>query len=139
VRSQSPRLSSPIKTSEIAGTDVVLIDTLINEAKFARCRNRFVVPVILYQGKYICRYNCIYFLLYQCYNTISLISYLRSSTIARMTEIGLGTATAKGLSFEEFRQLDKKRKCDVELLNAWKVGTIIDLMVENEKQKYLFA
>lgn len=56
-----------------------------------------------------------------------------------MTEIGLGTATAKGLSFEEFRQLDKKRKCDVELLNAWKVGTIIDLMVENEKQKYLFA
>ncbi|XP_026817694.1 myotubularin-related protein 14 [Rhopalosiphum maidis] len=117
VRSQSPRLNSPKKSSEVVGTDVVLIDTLINEAKFARCRNRFVVPVILYQGKYICR----------------------SSTIARMTEIGLGTATAKGLSFEEFRQLDKKRKCDVELLNAWKVGTIIDLMVENEKQKYLFA
>lgn len=56
-----------------------------------------------------------------------------------MTEIGLGTATAKGLSYEELSQLDKKRKCDVELLNAWKVGTIIDLMVENEKQKYLFA
>jgi len=54
VRSQSPRLS-PQKSTEVVGTDVVLIDTLINEAKFARCRNRFVVPVILYQGKYICR------------------------------------------------------------------------------------
>ncbi|XP_050426200.1 myotubularin-related protein 14 isoform X1 [Adelges cooleyi] len=115
-RSQSPR-HSPKKTTDAIGTDIVSIDTLINEAKFARCRNRFVVPVILYQGKYICR----------------------SSTIARMTEIGLGTASEKGLSFEEFRQLDKKRKCDVELLKAWKVGTIIDLMVENEKQKYLIA
>lgn len=67
------------------------------------------------------------------------ILYFRSSTIARMTEIGLGTTTEKGLSFEELRKLDTKRKCDVELLNAWKVGTIIDLMVENEKQKYLFA
>jgi len=56
-----------------------------------------------------------------------------------MTEIGLGTASEKGLAFDELRQLDKKRKCDVELLNAWKVGTIIDLMVENEKQKYLLA
>lgn len=55
-RSQSPRLNgSPIRNGDIAGTDVVSIDTLINEAKFARCRNRFVVPVILYQGKYICR------------------------------------------------------------------------------------
>ncbi|VVC25066.1 Hypothetical protein CINCED_3A005390 [Cinara cedri] len=117
VRSQSPRFNSPKKTSEINGTDIVSIDTLISEAKFARCRNRFVVPVILFQGKYICR----------------------SSTIARMTEIGLGTATEKGLCFEEFRQLDKKRMCDVELLQAWKVGTIFDLMVENEKQKYLLS
>lgn len=54
-----------------------------------------------------------------------------------MTEIGLGTTTEKGLSFDELRKLDTKRKCDVELLKAWKVGTIIDLMVENEKQKYL--
>lgn len=55
VRSQSPRLNSPPTNGEIVGTDVVFIDTLINEAKFARCRNRFVVPVILFQGKYICR------------------------------------------------------------------------------------
>lgn len=54
-QSQSPRLNSPKKNSETAGTEIVLIDTLINEAKFARCRNRFVVPVILFQGKYICR------------------------------------------------------------------------------------
>jgi len=54
VQSNSPRLS-PQKNSDAAGTDIVSIDTLINEAKFARCRNRFVVPVILYQGKYICR------------------------------------------------------------------------------------
>lgn len=53
--SQSPRLNSPKKTGEIIGTDIVSIDTLINEAKFARCRNRFVVPVIFFQGKYICR------------------------------------------------------------------------------------
>lgn len=55
VRSQSPRLHSPKKTNETVATDIVSIDTLINEAKFARCRNRFVVPVILYQGKFICR------------------------------------------------------------------------------------
>lgn len=56
-----------------------------------------------------------------------------------MTEIGLGTTTENGLSIENIRQLDNKRKSDVELLKAWKVGTIIDLMVENEKHKYLFA
>lgn len=55
VRSQSPRLHSPKKNSETVANDNVSIDTLINEAKFARCRNRFVLPVILYQGKFICR------------------------------------------------------------------------------------
>lgn len=57
VLSQSPRFNSPKKSNETVGTDIVSIDTLINEAKFARCRNRFVLPVILYQGKYICRLN----------------------------------------------------------------------------------
>lgn len=56
-----------------------------------------------------------------------------------MTEIGLGTASEKGLNLGELSHLDKKRLCDVELLNIWKVGTIIDLMVEKEKQKYLIS
>jgi len=45
----------------------------------------------------------------------------------------------KSFYLEELLSLDNKRKSDVELLNKWKVGTIIDLMVENEKQKYLIA
>ena len=28
---------------------------LFNKAKFARCRGRFAAPVILYEGKHICR------------------------------------------------------------------------------------
>lgn len=71
---------------------------------------------------------------------ICLCIYLfRSSTIARLTEICYGTAAAQGVSIEQIQKLDDKRKSDVRLLNAWKVGTIIDLMVENEKQKYLIA
>lgn len=31
------------------------IRDLINKARFARCRARFPLPVILYRGKYICR------------------------------------------------------------------------------------
>lgn len=67
------------------------------------------------------------------------IYLFRSSTIARLTEICYGTTAAQGLSIEQIQKLDDKRKSDVRLLKAWKIGTIIDLMVENEKQKYLIA
>lgn len=50
---QTPKQNSSQKSGE--ATDSVSVDLLINEAKFARCRNRVVIPVILYQGKYICR------------------------------------------------------------------------------------
>lgn len=52
---QSPKPNSA-KNDENNDKDVTL-EELINQAKLARCRNRFVVPVIFYQGKYICRYN----------------------------------------------------------------------------------
>ncbi|CAD7076801.1 unnamed protein product [Hermetia illucens] len=36
-------------------TDLSRLLTIIPQAKFARCRKRFPVPVILFRGKYICR------------------------------------------------------------------------------------
>lgn len=38
-------------------TESTRLRDLISKARLARCRARFPLPVILYQGKHICRYS----------------------------------------------------------------------------------
>ncbi|XP_067396682.1 myotubularin-related protein 14 isoform X6 [Emydura macquarii macquarii] len=111
------------------------LQDLINRSKMARCRGRFVCPVILYKGKHICR----------------------SATLAGWGELYGRTgynyifsggsddawADTEDLSEEDsaFRNadsqlFDKVRGHDIKLLRYLSVGYICDLMVENKKVKF---
>ncbi|XP_069722063.1 phosphatidylinositol-3,5-bisphosphate 3-phosphatase MTMR14 isoform X2 [Phaenicophaeus curvirostris] len=111
------------------------LQDLINRSKMARCRGRFVCPVILYNGKHICR----------------------SATLAGWGELYGRTgynyifsggsddawADAEDISEEDsaFRNadsqlFDKVRGHDIKLLRYLSVRYICDLMVENKKVKF---
>ncbi|XP_059571956.1 myotubularin-related protein 14 isoform X2 [Alligator mississippiensis] len=111
------------------------LQDLIHRSKMARCRGRFVCPVILYKGKHICR----------------------SATLAGWGELYGRTgynyifsggsddawADTDDLSEEDpaFRNadsqlFDKVRGHDIKLLRYLSVRYICDLMVENKKVKF---
>uniref|UniRef100_A0A670K4A8 Myotubularin related protein 14 n=1 Tax=Podarcis muralis TaxID=64176 RepID=A0A670K4A8_PODMU len=111
------------------------LQDLIHRSKMARCRGRFVCPVILYKGKHICR----------------------SATLAGWGELygrtgynyifSGGTddawADTEDMSEEDsaFRNadsqlFDKVRGHDIKLLRYLSVAYICDLMVENKKVKF---
>ncbi|XP_069693160.1 phosphatidylinositol-3,5-bisphosphate 3-phosphatase MTMR14 isoform X2 [Periplaneta americana] len=106
---------------------------LFMRSRFARCRARFPLPVILYRGKHICR----------------------SSTLSGGPEIygrsGLdylfSAAEPNGEDDEEevmgasqtqrdWQLFDRVRSQDIRLLKTLNVGTIIDFMVEKKKVKF---
>lgn len=101
---------------------------LMKEARAARCRTRFPLPVILYKGKYICRSA-----------TLSSVieMYTRKSMEYFATQSdGSDDGESPVLSEDEQNLLDSNRRNDMVLLKALNVTTIIDLMVENKKVKY---
>ncbi|KAL1130160.1 hypothetical protein AAG570_013098 [Ranatra chinensis] len=111
--------------------DVSKLKDLISKARFARCRARFPLPVILYKGKNICR----------------------SATLSGGPEIygrsGLdylfcGDDSTNDYKDEkendsqdgEWQLFGKVRNQDIRLLRTLNVGTIIDFMVEKKKVKF---
>ncbi|MBN3270672.1 MTMRE protein, partial [Polyodon spathula] len=115
---------------------VTKLQDLVNRSKMARCRGRFVCPVILYNGKHICR----------------------SSTLAGWGELygrtgynyifsgGLEDAGAMSddvpdedddaVRNGDSQLFDKVRGHDIKLLRYLSVRYICDLMVENKKVKF---
>ncbi|XP_058855437.1 myotubularin-related protein 14-like isoform X2 [Acipenser ruthenus] len=116
---------------------VTKLQDLVNRSKMARCRGRFVCPVILYNGKHICR----------------------SSTLAGWGELygrtgynyifsgGLEDAGAvsgdvpqedddDAVRNRDSQLFDKVRGHDIKLLRYLSVRYICDLMVENKKVKF---
>uniref|UniRef100_A0A674EVE6 Myotubularin related protein 14 n=1 Tax=Salmo trutta TaxID=8032 RepID=A0A674EVE6_SALTR len=110
---------------------ITKLQDLVNRSKMARCRGRFVCPVILYNGKHICR----------------------SSTLAGWGElygrtgynyIFSGETDKKDAWFSTFASpengdsqlFDKVRGLDIKLLRYLSVHYICDLMVENKKVKF---
>ncbi|XP_066469806.1 myotubularin-related protein 14 isoform X2 [Tiliqua scincoides] len=111
------------------------LQDLVHRSKMARCRGRFVCPVILYKGKHICR----------------------SATLAGWGELygrtgynyifsgGLDDAWAdsedlteedSALRNADSQLFDKVRGHDIKLLRYLSVRYICDLMVENKKVKF---
>ncbi|KAG7493331.1 myotubularin-related protein 14 [Solea senegalensis] len=109
------------------------LQDLVNRSKLARCRGRFVCPVILYNGKHICR----------------------SSTLAGWGELygrtGYNYIFSGGNDDTESEEVpedenavrngdsqlfDKVRGHDIKLLRYLSVRYICDLMVENKKVKF---
>lgn len=104
----------------------ILLYQMIKNARCARCRTRFVIPAILFKGKYICR----------------------SATLSGGAEMFGRSTTDYLLSNENppFLQgaydngkvdmYDKFRGHDIQLLKYFDVKYICDLMVEKKKTKF---
>ncbi|KAM9365090.1 phosphatidylinositol-3,5-bisphosphate 3-phosphatase MTMR14 [Pholidichthys leucotaenia] len=110
------------------------LQDLVNRSKLARCRGRFVCPVILYKGKHICRSSTLagWTELYgrSSYNYIfsggSDDTWMESEVPEDEGAVRIG----------ESQLFDKVRGLDIKLLRYLSVRYICDLMVEKKKVKF---
>ncbi|KAF2368117.1 Tyrosine/serine-protein phosphatase IphP-type, partial [Trinorchestia longiramus] len=121
------------------------LQTLVESSKYGRSRNRFVVPVILYNGKYIARSSTVPLArevlarmgidilssavttLYQSLSTFSLptLSFLKETS-----------GVEESVVQENLDFFSKHKAADAALLKKYKISTIFDLMVEEQKVKF---
>lgn len=101
-------------------------------ARSARCRGRFVVPVILFEGKQICRSGTLATGV-EMFGRIGIDFFLSSDS----------GSTASNSSLEpgkdnpsEWPSHDRIRGHDIKLLKYLNIDYICDLMVEKKKVKY---
>ncbi|KAL6618502.1 phosphatases II [Neocallimastix sp. 'constans'] len=100
---------------------------LFMKSKLSRVRSRFVIPVILYKNKNICRSG-----------TLSLEPEMLLNTLNSKTkQIIYGISSENPEAETSFRKsIIQYRQFDIELLNKLHIKGIADLMVENKKIKY---
>ncbi|KAK1130620.1 hypothetical protein K0M31_018739 [Melipona bicolor] len=127
---------------------------LIKKARFARCRFRFPLPVIVYKGRYICRSATLSGGI-ELYSRSGLNYVLANSESNSETEQEVDKTkqevdetkqkvdgTKKKVdetvssTVREWKLFHEVRNKDIKLLNTFNVGIIIDFMVENKKVKY---
>uniref|UniRef100_A0A3Q3WTS6 Uncharacterized protein n=1 Tax=Mola mola TaxID=94237 RepID=A0A3Q3WTS6_MOLML len=109
------------------------LQDLVNRSKLARCRGRFVCPVILYKGKHICRSSTLAGW-GELYGRTS-YNYIFSGSDDTWTEsedVPEDDSAVNGDS----QLFDKVRGHDIKLLRYLSVHYICDLMVENKKVKF---
>lgn len=125
--------------------DATKLRDLINKARFARCRARFPLPVILYKGKYICRSATlsggpeIYgrsgldYLFYGLDKT-----NLADDDVYEAQEDSLEDSIQDDIKEKnsDWQLFDRVRNQDIKLLKTLNVGTIVDFMVEKKKVKF---
>ncbi|XP_058844783.1 myotubularin-related protein 14 isoform X2 [Acipenser ruthenus] len=116
---------------------VTKLQDLVNRSKMARCRGRFVCPVILYNGKHICRSSTLagWGELYgrTGYNYIFSGSLEDAGAVSDdVPQEDDDDAVRNGDS----QLFDKVRGHDIKLLRYLSVRYICDLMVENKKVKF---
>ncbi|KAH8393302.1 hypothetical protein KR215_002786 [Drosophila sulfurigaster] len=127
--------------------DIQRMRELVTMAKYARCRQRFAVPVIMYRGKYICR-SATLSVMPETYGR-KVVDYaydcLSGNYAAPNGEENDADSTDESLinhindqSQSQF-SYDEVIKSDIQLLHTLNVSTIVDLMVENRKIKYFMA
>ncbi|XP_041081065.1 myotubularin-related protein 14-like [Polyodon spathula] len=115
---------------------VTKLQDLVNRSKMARCRGRFVCPVILYNGKHICRSSTLagWGELYgrTGYNYIFSGGLEGTGAVSDDVPDEDENAVRNGDS----QLFDKVRGHDIKLLRYLSVRYICDLMVENKKVKF---
>ncbi|RDD47133.1 Myotubularin-related protein 14 [Trichoplax sp. H2] len=138
------------------------IRDLMANAKFARCRSRFVVPVILYDKKQICRSSTLASAA-EMYGRTSWDVYLGASTMLNYDTLRKNSADSAQfmqskptrfalVSCGEYQGpsplrsmtssvrngdfCDRIRGFDIKLLEKLSVNRIFDLMIENKKVKF---
>lgn len=122
--------------------DANKIRELVTRARYARCRQRFVAPVIYFRGQYICRSA-----------TLSMVGETYSRYAYDYVTSGSTNETQQRTNVEEkpdssndsslsylpspFSYKEVIRN-DIALLNTLNIKTIADLMVEQKKVKFFF-
>lgn len=129
--------------------DTNKLKELIKGARFARCRSRFPLPVILYKGRNICR-SATLSGGPEIYGRSGL-NYLFASNNGggggdepdgggdEASGVGGGDVGSVGngeSGMSDWQLFDKVRNQDIKLLQSLKVGNIIDFMVEKKKVKF---
>lgn len=116
--------------------DPIKLKELIKNARYARCRTRFPLPVILYNGRHICRSATLAGGPEICGRLG--IDYLFQSNESAPSSVDEQLDEASGVQPKNYdwKLFDKVRSQDIKLLKTLNVGTIIDFMVENKKVKY---
>ncbi|NXN15719.1 MTMRE protein, partial [Indicator maculatus] len=111
------------------------LQDLINRSKMARCRGRFVCPVILYKGKHICRSATLagWGELYGRTGYNYIFSGGSDDAWADAEDISEEDPALRNADSQLF---DKVRGHDIKLLRYLSVRYICDLMVENKKVKF---
>ncbi|XP_051873543.1 LOW QUALITY PROTEIN: myotubularin-related protein 14 [Pristis pectinata] len=120
------RFESTVQTSKL--------QDFVSRSKMARCRGRFVCPVIMYQGKHICRSATLagWGELYGRSGYNYLFSGGSDDAGAESDEVPDDYAVRNGDS----QLFDKVRGHDIKLLRYLSVRYICDLMVEKKKVKF---
>uniref|UniRef100_A0A8C9ZJP1 Myotubularin related protein 14 n=1 Tax=Sander lucioperca TaxID=283035 RepID=A0A8C9ZJP1_SANLU len=111
------------------------LQDLVNRSKLARCRGRFVCPVILYNGKHICRSSTLagWGELYGRTGYNYIFSGGSDDTWTESEELPEDDSAVRNGDSQLF---DKVRGHDIKLLRYLSVRYICDLMVENKKVKF---
>lgn len=111
------------------------LQDLVNRSKLARCRGRFVCPVILYNGKHICRSSTLagWGELYGRTGYNYIFSGGSDDTWTETEEV---LEDDSGVRNGDSQLFDKVRGHDIKLLHYLSVRYICDLMVENKKVKF---
>ncbi|XP_064483656.1 myotubularin-related protein 14-like isoform X2 [Ornithodoros turicata] len=116
-------------------SDSVRLRDLIQKAKVARCRARFPVPVILLDGKYVCR-SATLSGGPEIYGRSGYeFLFAGSNDITDEDDEGL-SSEALPQSSGEWQLFTKVRNQDIRLLRMLSVDFICDLMVEKKKVKF---
>ncbi|XP_058023593.1 myotubularin-related protein 14 isoform X2 [Ahaetulla prasina] len=111
------------------------LQDLIHRSKMARCRGRFVCPVILYKGKHICRSATLagWGELYGRTGYNYIFSGGSDDPWADTDDLSEEDSALRNADSQLF---DKVRGHDIKLLRYLSVAYICDLMVENKKVKF---
>ncbi|XP_032405039.1 myotubularin-related protein 14 isoform X1 [Xiphophorus hellerii] len=111
------------------------LQDLVSRSKMARCRGRFVCPVILYNGKHICRSATLagWGELYGRTGYNYIFSGGSDDTWTEPEEVPEDDPAVRN---GESQLFDKVRGHDIKLLRYLSVRYICDLMVENKKVKF---
>ncbi|XP_060724022.1 myotubularin-related protein 14 isoform X2 [Tachysurus vachellii] len=127
--------TEPNKESFESTVQINKLQDLVNRSKMARCRGRFVCPVILYNGKHVCRSSTLagWGELYGRTGYNYIFSGGSDDTWTESEEVPEDDSAVRNGDSQLF---DKVRGSDIKLLKYLSVSYICDLMVENKKVKF---
>lgn len=107
---------------------------LIKSARYARCRSRFPLPVILYKGRHICR-SATLSGGPEIYGRSGL-DFLFAGNETGVEQDDEARAAGDTGILSDWQLFDKVRNQDIKLLKTLNVGNIVDFMVEKKKVKF---